>query len=89
MPVVVVFTKCDALLAAAFGRLKLDERKLPREEQLVKIEEYAKEMLKESTVWERLKIRQYPPKDCVHLESKCDLGCCNLVHFLLHRHAHI
>ena len=89
VPVVVVFTKCDALLAGAFGKLKLDERKLPWEEQLVRIEEYAKEMLRESTAWERLKTRQYPPKDYVILESKCDLGSCNLVHSLLHRHAHI
>ena len=87
MPVVVVFSKCDALLAAAFGKLKQDERKLPSEEQLVKMEEYVKEMLRESTAWERLKMQQYPPKDCVHLESKCDLGCCNLVHSFLHRHA--
>ena len=79
MPVVVVFTKCDALLASAFGKLKLDERELPPKEQLVRIEEYAKKMLRDSTVWERLKVQQYPPKDCVHLESECDLVCCNLV----------
>ena len=89
MPVVVVFSKCDALLATAFGKLKPDERKLPREEQLMKVNEYAKEMLRDSTVWERLKTRQYPPKDLVHLESKSDLICCSFVYSLLHRHAPI
>ena len=46
----------------------------------MRIEEYVKEMLRDSTVWERLKVRQYPPKDYVHLESKYDLLCCDLVH---------
>ena len=89
VPVVVVFTKCDALLATAFGKLKQDERKLPIKEQLVRIEEYAKEMLGDSTAWERLKMQQYPPKDCVHLESKFDLVCWNLVHSLSYRHTQI
>jgi len=77
VPVVVVFTKCDALLAMAFGKLNSDERKLAREEQLMKVKEYAKQMLRDSTAWEKLKIRKYPPKDYVHLENmhKSDDGC--------------
>jgi len=77
VPVVVVFTKCDALLAMAFGKLKPDERNLPREEQLMKVKEYAKGMLRNSTAWERLKARRYPPKGYVELENmhKSDNGC--------------
>ena len=70
VPVVVVFTKCDALSAIAIGKLTSEERQLPREEKLAKIDEYVKEMLRNSTGWERLKGRKYPPKACVHLESK-------------------
>ena len=89
VPVVVVLTKCDALLAPAFGKLKQDERKLPLEEQFMRIKEYAKEMLRDNTVWERLKMQQYPPKDCVHLESKCDLVCWNMIHSLSYRYTPI
>ena len=70
VPVVVVFTKCDALSAMAMGRLTPEEKQLPREELLAKIREYVKEMLTNCTAWERLKTRKYPPKACVYLESK-------------------
>ena len=82
VPVVVVFTKCDALWATAFGKLRRDERKLPPKEQFMGVREYAKEVLRDNTAWERLKTRQYPPKDCVHLESKCDPACCKMVYSL-------
>ena len=82
VPVLVVFTKCDALWAAGFAKLKQDERKLPTEEQFILVKEYAKRMLRDSTMWERLKTRQYPPKDYVHLESECELVWCKTLHFL-------
>ena len=66
----VVFTKCDALSAMAMGKLTPEEKRLPRDELLAKIQEYAKEMLMNCTAWERLKTRKYPPKACVYLESK-------------------
>ena len=78
----VVFTKCDALCAAGFGKLKQDERELPADEQLILVEEYAKEMLRDSTAWVRLKIQKYPPKCYVQLESKCDLAWCKMVYSL-------
>ena len=76
----VVFTKCDALWATAFVRLRPDDRKLAPEEQFMKVKEYAKQMLRDSTAWERLKTRRYPPKDCVHLEGKYNLVSCNWIH---------
>ena len=70
VPVVVVFTKCDALLATAIGKLTPEEKKLPPAVQLSKMKEHVKEMLRNSTAWERLKTRKYPPKAYVYLESK-------------------
>ena len=89
VPVVVVFTKCDALWATAFAKLKPDDKQLPPEEQFMKVKEYVKELLRDSTGWERLKARQYPPKDFVHLEGKCEPVCCGLVKFVLYRYAQI
>ena len=88
VPVVVLFTKCDALLATAIGKLNPEEKKLPQEEQLSKMREYVKEMMEKNPAWEMLITKTYPPKYYVHLESKyCDLGGYNLGHFLLYRHA--
>ena len=70
VPVVVVFTKCDALSATAIGKLSPEERQLPPAVQLSKMKEYVKEMLRDCTAWERLKARKHPPKACVYLESK-------------------
>ena len=84
-----MFTKCDALWAAGFGKLKPDERKLPPREQFILVTEYAKEILKDSAAWKTLKEKKYPPKDFVNLESKCDFVCCNMVHSLLYRCAQI
>ena len=80
MPVVVVFTKCDALSVMAFEGLKQDERELPRRERRIKIKEYVTEMLRNNTAREELKTRKYPPKDYVELESKpSHLVCFSLV----------
>ena len=78
----VVFSKCDALWATAYAKLKPADKQLPPEEQFMKVKEYAKEMLRDSTGWERLKTRRYPPKDYVHLEGEYNLVCHNLVHSL-------
>ena len=79
VPVVVLFTKCDALKATAFGMLKPEEKKLPREEQLSKMREYVKEMEEKNPAWGMLTTKRYPPKNCVYLESKYgDLVKCNL-----------
>ena len=48
VPVVVVFTKCDALQATGFVKLKQDERKLPAEEQFILVKEYVKRMLRDT-----------------------------------------
>ena len=70
VPVVVVFTKCDALSATAIGKLTPEERQLPPAVQLSRMREYVKEMLRNNTAWERLNTRKHPPKVYVHLESK-------------------
>ena len=67
----VLFTKCDALQAIAVGELKPQEMRLPPGEQLSIVNKYVKEMVKNSPAWEMLKVRRYPPKEYVHLESKC------------------
>ena len=88
MPVVVLFTKSDALFATAFGELKPEDKKLPPREQLAKIREYVKEMKQNSPAWKMLIAKKHPSKYYVHLESKyCDLSECNLLHFLFARHA--
>ena len=88
VPVVVLFTKCDALLAMAIGELKPEDKKLPPREQLAKIREYVKGMKQNSPAWKMLTAKKHPPKYYVHLESKyCDLSECNLLHFLFARHA--
>ena len=90
MPVVVVFTKCDALLARGFGKLKQEEKELPVAEQLMKIKEYAREMLRNNTAQERLNARKHPPKDYVEMESKYNnCICCSLVQVPLHRYGQI
>ena len=45
----VVFTKCDALWAARFAKLKQEESKLPPEEQFMRVKEYAKEMMRDGS----------------------------------------
>lgn len=64
VPVVIVFTKCDALSMVVHGALKSEDRQLPPEEQLAKIREGVMEMLRKQTTaaWERLQTRWYPPK---------------------------
>ena len=76
MPVVVVFTKCDALQAIAYGKLKPEDKQLPREMQLAIMKGYVKEMERNNPAWEMLKARRYPPKEYVHLESKCKYLFC-------------
>lgn len=81
VPVVVLFTKCEALLAIAFGKLKPEEKKLPREQQLLRMKE-------NNPAWRILLKKRYPPRSCVHLESKYgDLVKCSLVNFICYRHA--
>ena len=90
VPVVVVFTKCDALLALALGKLKPEEKKLPREQQILRIRECVKEMAERNPAWGMLTIKRYPPKNYVHLESKHgDLVKHSLVHLFGYRNAQI
>ena len=70
-------------MGPSFGKLKPNERKLPPREQFNKVNEYANQMLSNSTAWERLKTRKYPPKDYVELESKYShLVCCSLIQLI-------
>ncbi|KAG9317023.1 hypothetical protein JVU11DRAFT_1205 [Chiua virens] len=77
VPVVVVFTKCDAVQVFAAAALTAEEKRLPREERLVKVNEYAESMLRESTVWKRLQERKNPPKVYAEVKDmhKCNEGC--------------
>ncbi|OAX31664.1 hypothetical protein K503DRAFT_703359 [Rhizopogon vinicolor AM-OR11-026] len=65
VPVIVVFTKFDALWDDAFGQLK--ESGFTRMESKRMAPEKAKEILTNMKIWDRLRGTQYPPKDFVYL----------------------
>ena len=65
VPVIVVFTKFDALWDDAFGQLK--ELGKSRMESKEKAPEKAKEIFTKMKIWDRLHETRYPPKDFVCL----------------------
>ncbi|KAG9312263.1 hypothetical protein JVU11DRAFT_7566 [Chiua virens] len=71
VPVVLVFTKCDALLVQGIAALTPEETQLPQEEKVVKGQHNANMLLKENTTWERVQRMKYPPKICVELKGVC------------------
>ncbi|KAG9310045.1 GTP-binding protein [Chiua virens] len=76
VPVILVLTKCDALLLQGLAALTPEEKELPREERLVRGHQNAESMLKKNTVWERVQSMKYPPKANVELRDldKSDKG---------------
>ena len=66
VPVVVLFTKFDALLPVALGKLA---RQVPRPERLSKAEALIEGIFDRADVWGRLSTMLYPPKSCVRLEG--------------------
>ncbi|KAG9314888.1 hypothetical protein JVU11DRAFT_3990 [Chiua virens] len=74
VPVVVVFTKCDALQVLAVAALTAKDKKLPEQEKLAKVKEVEKSMLRNSTVWERLQKRKNPPKVYAEVKGLYEIG---------------
>ncbi|KAG9312239.1 hypothetical protein JVU11DRAFT_7538 [Chiua virens] len=77
VPVVLVFTKCDALLVQGIAALTAEETELPQEERVAKGQHNANMLLKENPTWERVQRMKYPPKICVELRDlhKSNEGC--------------
>ncbi|KAG9311923.1 hypothetical protein JVU11DRAFT_8184 [Chiua virens] len=77
VPVILVLTKCDALLLQGLAALTHEEKKLPQEERLVRGQENAERMLKCNPVWWRMQSMRYPPKLYVELRdlNKSNEGC--------------
>ncbi|KAG9311713.1 hypothetical protein JVU11DRAFT_7951 [Chiua virens] len=69
VPVVLVFTKCDALLVQGIAALTPEETQLPQEERVAKGQHNANMLLKENPTWERVQRMKYPPKICVELKD--------------------
>ena len=64
VPVVVLFTKFDALLPVAFARL---DRRLPLQEWLSKAKPVIEEIFNKAGIWGRLSHLKYPPKAYVRI----------------------
>jgi len=81
VPVIVLFTKFDALLAVAMGKLSSDARKLPIELRVAKAHEFMDEIFSDANVWDRLCELKHAPKYSVQIggmhnsseRSKCNM----------------
>ncbi|KAG9312093.1 hypothetical protein JVU11DRAFT_7377 [Chiua virens] len=71
VPVVLVFTKCDALLVQGIAALTPEEKELPYEERVGKGQHNANMLLEENPAWERVQMMKYPPKIHVELKGMC------------------
>ncbi|KAI9462108.1 hypothetical protein HD554DRAFT_1475667 [Boletus coccyginus] len=81
VPVVVLFTKFDALLPVALGKLAPADRRLPAQERLSKAEALIEGIFNEADVWGRLGQLTYSPKSCVRIRGahKSNEGCSKLL----------
>ena len=69
VPVVVLFTKFDALLPVALGKLLPADRQLPLQERLSKAKSLVEGIFNGANVWGRLSYMIYPPRGCVRIEG--------------------
>jgi len=81
VPVVVLFTKFDALRAVALGKLAPADRRLPLQDRLSKAEPLIEELFNRADVWGRLSRRKHAPKCCVKIAGmhKSNEGCSKLL----------
>ncbi|KAI9459530.1 hypothetical protein HD554DRAFT_2029220 [Boletus coccyginus] len=81
VPVVVLFTKFDALLPVAIGKLTPADRRLPLQERLSRAKELIEGIFNTTDVWDRLARMTHPPKSCVRIEGahKSNEGCSKLL----------
>jgi len=69
IPVVVLFTKFDALVPVALGKLEPADRQLPIRERVVKAKTLIEGIFNNADVWGRLSKMKYSPKSCVRIEG--------------------
>jgi len=67
VPVVVLFTKFDALLPVALGKLAPADRRRPLQERLLMAEPLIEGIFNKADVWGRLAQLMHPPKSCVRI----------------------
>ncbi|KAF8126026.1 hypothetical protein EV363DRAFT_1586114 [Boletus edulis] len=82
VPVVVLFTKFDALLPKALGKLAPADRRLPLQERLSKAEPLIEEIFDKADVWGRLTPMKHAPRSCVRIKDmhrSSNEGCSKLL----------
>ncbi|KAF8555080.1 hypothetical protein OG21DRAFT_957184 [Imleria badia] len=81
VPVVVLFTKFDALLPVALGKLVPADRKLPLQDRVSKAGLLIEEIFNRANAWGRLSQMKYPPKCWVKIGGmhKSNEGCSKLL----------
>ncbi|KAG9311143.1 hypothetical protein JVU11DRAFT_9058 [Chiua virens] len=77
VPVVLVFTKCDALLIQGMAALTPEEQELSHERRVAIGQQNAERMLKGNPTWERVQRMRHPPNAYVELRElhKSNEGC--------------
>ncbi|KAN0101199.1 hypothetical protein V8E55_001183 [Tylopilus felleus] len=81
VPIVVLFTKFDALLTVAMGKLASTDRKLPLPQRRSKAEALIEGIFHEADIWGRLAQMKYGPKSNVRIGgmNKSYDGCWRLL----------
>ena len=69
VPVVVLFTKFDALVPVALGKLAPADRQLPIQERVLKAKSLIEGIFDRADVWGRLSKMTHPPKSSVRIEG--------------------
>jgi hypothetical protein len=69
VPVVVLFTKFDALVPVALGKLEPTDRRLPIQERLLKAKALTEGIFNNADIWGRLSRMRYPPKSFIRTEG--------------------
>ena len=70
VPVVVLFTKFDALRPLALAKMTPADLKLPLRERLSKAKPLTEEVFGEANIWGRLSKMTYPPKSSIRIERE-------------------
>ena len=91
VPVVVLFTKFDALRPLALAKLMPADLKLPLREKLSKAKPLMEEVFGEANIWGRLSKMTYPPKSSIRIEcqSHTSLVLAGSYYSLFIRHAQV
>ena len=92
VPVIVLFTKFDALLPVAMGKLSPADRRLPLQDRVSKAEPLVEEIFNRADAWGRLSQMKHAPKSCVKIGGLYNIfpNICARSHFTLNgRHAQV